>query len=391
MRHGSARGHVPDGLYRKTALFNATAPVWRALARLESSVLGDVISETAIDRPIFVAGVPRSGTTIITEMLARHPEVTSHRYSDFPNVYTPYWRNWLADRTGRDSSAPIERAHRDRIKVNLESPEAVEEVIWMQFFEHLHDPDRNQVLDAANGNAVFERFYREHMLKLLAVRGAARYLAKGNYNATRLGYLLTLFPDARIVVPWREPVAQIASLVKQDRLFTRLSEEDPRVPVQLARSGHFEFGPGKRAVNVGDAEQTRAIETDWREGRLASGWARYWAAVYGCVLDFLDRNPGLREAIRIVSYETMCAEPGSGIDALLGHCELPASPFETVRAEYLESLSPPGYYEPEFSGAERGDIERHTDDARRRLDEQCPAVGSDEMRGRESSAPVRKS
>lgn len=391
MRHGSARGHVPAGLYRKTALFNATAPVWRALARLESTVLGDVISETAIDRPIFVAGVPRSGTTIITEMLARHPEVTSHRYSDFPNVYTPYWRNWLADRTGRDTSAPVERAHRDRLKVNLESPEAVEEVIWMQFFEHLHAPERNQVLDASIENAAFEGFYREHIVKLLAVRGAGRYLAKGNYNATRLGYLLKLFPDARIVVPWREPVAQIASLVKQDRLFTQLSEEDPRVPIQLARSGHFEFGPGKHVVNVGDADQARAIETDWREGRLASGWARYWAEVYGSVLDFLDRNPELRQVTRIVSYESLCAAPGSEIDALLTHCELPAGPFDSVRAEYLETLSPPEYYQPEFSDAERRDIERYTHDARRRLDAQCPAADSDGMPGRESAAPVRKS
>ncbi|MGB0515078.1 MAG: sulfotransferase, partial [Wenzhouxiangellaceae bacterium] len=98
MRHGSVRAHVPAGLYRKTALFAATAPLWRALARLESVVLRDLIAGTIIDRPIFIAGVPRSGTTIITEILARHPEVTSHRYSDFPNVHTPYWRNWLADR-----------------------------------------------------------------------------------------------------------------------------------------------------------------------------------------------------------------------------------------------------------------------------------------------------
>jgi len=367
MRDGSARGHVPAGLYRKTALFAATAPLWRALSRLESAVLGDVISEIAIDRPIFVAGVPRSGTTIITEMLSRHPAVTSHRYSDFPNIYTPYWRNWLADRTGRDSSAPVERAHRDRIKVNLESPEAVEEVIWLQFFEHLHDPERNQVLDSSAEHPEFERFYREHLAKLLAVRGAGRYLAKGNYNATRLGFLLKLFPDARVIVPWREPVAQIASLIKQDRLFTRLSEEDPRVPVQLARSGHFEFGPGKRAVNVGDGDQARAIETDWREGRQAEGWARYWAAVYEYVLDLLDRDPELWRATRFVSYEALCAEPAAEIDALLAHCELPAGLFDDVRADCIQSLTPPDYYRPKFSDAERADILRLTDSAHRKV------------------------
>lgn len=367
MKQGGARRHVPAGLYRRTAFFNATAPLWRALSRLESAVLADALSGISVDRPIFIAGVPRSGTTVITEMLARHPDVTSHRYSDFPNVYTPYWRNWLADRIGRDTSTPSERAHRDRLKVNRESPEAVEEVIWCRFFENLHDPGRNQVLDESTEHADFERFYRDHVCKLLAVRGARRYLAKGNYNATRLGYLLKLFPDARIVVPWREPVAQVASLVKQDCLFTRLSGEDPRVGRQLARSGHFEFGPGKRAVHIGHPDQARAIESDWREGRLASGWARYWAAVYEYVLDLLDRGAVPAESIWPVSYEALCANPASAIDGLLAHCDLPAAPFDPVRAEYLDRLALPDYYRPGFDEEELEAIERLTEPVRLRL------------------------
>lgn len=367
MPQGKARGHVPGGLYFRTALVSATAPIWRALSRLETTVLADALAGIEIDRPIFIAGVPRSGTTVITEMLARHPDVTTHRYSDFPNVYTPYWRNWLADRIGRDTSTPTERAHRDRLKVNRESPEAVEEVIWNQFFERLHDPANNQVLDESTDHPRFERFYREHVAKLLAARGARRYLAKGNYNATRLVYLLKLFPDARIVVPWREPVAQIASLVKQDRLFTRLAEEDPRVAIQLARSGHFEFGPEKRAIHVANAEQAREIESDWRDGRSAQGWARYWSAVYEYVLDLLDGDTDRARSIRMFSYESLCSNPASGIDALLAHCDLPATPFDPVRAEFLDRLSPPDYYRPEFGDRELEAIETLTGPVRLRL------------------------
>ena len=280
--------HVPAGLYWETAFFARFRPVWRALARLESAVVGDLISDHPIDAPVFIAGVPRSGTTILVEILSRHPTVTSHRYGDFPNVYTPYWRNWLADRLDAGVARPVERAHKDRVMVTSRSPEAVEEVIWMNFFDHLHDPAQDQVLDASVSNPAFERFYREHVSKLLAVRGASRYLAKGNYNTTRLRYITRLFPDARILVPWREPVAQVASLIKQDRLFTRMTDEDPRVPIQLARSGHFEFGPGKRAVNVGSRAQAAAIERDWAAGDLAAGWARYWTAVYAHLLDVME-------------------------------------------------------------------------------------------------------
>jgi len=346
------RSHVPAGLYCKTALFAAMAPLWRALSRLESVVLADEIAAQPMRRPIYIAGVPRSGTTLLTEMLARHPAVTSHRYSDFPNLWTPYWHNWLADRVGRDRSEPAERAHRDRLKVNRESPEAVEEVLWMNFFDRLHDPTHDQRLTADTDNPAFERAYRDHIAKLLAVRGAERYLAKGNYNATRLGYLLKLFPDARIVVPWREPVAQVASLVKQDRLFTRMAAEDARVPRQLARSGHFEFGPGKRAAHLGDDESAAAIVDDWNAGRLAEGWARYWTAIYRHVLDFLGADSGHREAVFVLGYERLCADPEAALDALLGHLDLDPAPFAAIRADYVGRISPPDYYRPEFSDSE---------------------------------------
>jgi len=351
-----SRKHVPAGLYRKTALFAATAPLWRALSRLESAVLADEIAAHPVVQPIYIAGVPRSGTTLLTELLARHPAVTSHRYSDFPNVWTPYWHNWLADRVGRDRSAPTERAHRDRIEVNRESPEAVEEVLWMGYFDGLHDATRDQRLNADTHNPAFERAYRAHVSKLLAVRSAQRYLAKGNYNATRLGYLLKLFPDARIVVPWRDPVAQVASLVKQDRLFTRMAAEDARVPLQLARSGHFEFGPDKRALHLGDdaaaAATTEAIVEDWNAGRLAEGWARYWAAVYGCVLDLLDTDPAVRQAVFVLGYEALCADPENQLDALLAHLQLDPDAFAMVRAEYSGRIQPPDYYRPAFNEAE---------------------------------------
>lgn len=359
--------HVPAGLYRATALFDATAGLWKLLARVESAVLSGVIQAQTIDRPIFVAGVPRSGSTLLTELVAAHPNVTSHRYSDFPNFWTPYWRNWLADRVGRDRSAPVERSHRDRIRVNRESPEAVEEAIWMQFFDHLHDPTRNQVLDHATENPAFERFYREHIAKLLAVRGATRYLAKGNYNATRLGYLLKLYPDARIVIPWREPIAQVASLVKQDRLFSRMAAEDPRVPVQLARSGHFEFGPGKRAVQVGDHDAAHAIEQAWHSGDLAEGWARYWTSIYGAVLERIETDPAVAAASMTVNYEALCREPQARLEGLFEHLGLDAAGFGSGLDAMIREISLPDYYRPDFSADELAVIESITDNVRARL------------------------
>lgn len=352
------RRQVPGGLHAQSRLFAASAGLWRRLGNLETAALADEIAGRAIDRPVYVTSLARAGTTIVTELLERHPDLTSHRYSDFPNVWTPYWRNHLLQRTRREAPAATERAHRDRIRISNDSPEAVEEVLWMHFFPGWHRQMEDQVLDGEPRNAGFDAFYSDHVRKLLAVRAAPRYLAKGNYNLARLGYLLALFPDARFLIPIREPVAHVASLAKQHRLFCEADREDPRVARQLALAGHFEFGPGRIPIAYGDPEAHRTIARLWAEGREAEGWAQSWAATYRHLLRQLERLPGLPRAALLFRYEDLCRHSGPVIDALLDHCGLPAGPFAEVRAEYEQRLSLPDYYRPDFSEAEREAITR---------------------------------
>ena len=138
---------VPSGLYFQSRFFAATRGLWRRLADLESSVVREETEQLEVDRPVYVTSLPRSGTTILTEMLERHPDLTCHRYSDFPNVWTPYWRNYLLQKTRVKAPKMKERAHKDRIQVSNDSPEAVEEVLWMFFFPSLHDAGVDNVLD----------------------------------------------------------------------------------------------------------------------------------------------------------------------------------------------------------------------------------------------------
>lgn len=346
------RRHVPKMLHWRTRFVDSTAPAWRQLARLESSVLRDDLDGTAIEKPIYIAGVPRAGSTILTELMSRHPDATSHRYSDFPNVYTPFWRNWLAKYSERQQAELVERAHRDRIMVSNESPEAVEEVIWMQFFDDLHDPATDQVLTEATSNPEFESFYRDHIRKLLLARNRNRYLAKGNYNTTRIRYIRRLFPDARFIVPVRNPFNQVASLIKQDRLFQQANQEDPRVDRQLRMSGHFEFGPGRRPVCIGDGMDARTILDHWKAGRSAAGWALYWHTIYSHVLDALADNNELESATFLLRYEDLCRDPEGTIRQLFEHVRLDASAAEPLIAEYAGRISEPNYYRPDFSDEE---------------------------------------
>jgi hypothetical protein len=365
---------VPGGLYRQSRFFAATRPIWRALGNFETRVLGDEIANVGVHDPIYVTSLARAGTTIVTEMLEAHPALTCHHYSDFPNAWTPYWRNDLLQKTRRQAATAVERAHRDRILVSQDSPEAVEEVLWMAFFESLHDPSNSNVLGATQENTGFDRFYRDHIRKLLAVRGATRYLAKGNYNISRLAYLHRLFPGARFLIPLRAPEHHIASLAKQHALFCRAHAIDPRVGRQLAMSGHFEFGPFRKPVHFGDAQAVEAIQAAWNDGREVEGWARYWASTYSFVADQLDEQAELAARCLIFRYEDLCARSESVIDGILAHCQLEAQPFADARTRFAEMLTLPDYYRASFSDTETDLIAQHCAEVYERIRGRCPGV-----------------
>lgn len=351
----SSAFEIPAWMNAAGAAVERWPRAWIRLGNLETRILADEIAGVAVERPIYVSGLARSGTTILLELLGEHRETVSHAYKDFPFVPTPWFWNWFLERSRRASGPAVERAHGDGIRVTPDSPEALEEVLWMAFFAGLHQPGGPRV-DATTIAPEFETFYREHLRKLLWMRRGRRYLAKGNYNVTRLGYLKRLFPDARFVVPIRDPVWHIASLIKQHDLFASAGAEDERVRRHLRRSGHFEFGLDRREINPGDGRAAAEVRRLWDDGEEAAGWAELWAAVYGHVADVLE-DAGLAEATHIVRYEDFCDDPGGTIKAILDHCDLPEDDLPTVARK---TISPPTYYEPSFSDAERRTIHRRT-------------------------------
>ena len=340
-----ANGHqgVPSGLYWQSRFFSLTKPVWKRLADVESAVLADEIENRPIKAPVYVCGLPRSGTTIITEMLNAHEQLTCHRYSDFPNVYTPYWRNWLLQRSRFNPASAVERAHKDGLWVTQDSPEAVEELLWSYFFPDIHNPALDQRLDHKTDNQPFEHFYREHIAKLLLIRDTQRYLAKGNYNVNRIAYIRKIFPDARFLVPIRHPVNHIISLYKQHDLFLQLQERDPRTARQLAMSGHYEFGPQRRCPHLGDSNISQQITAYWSQGSELQGWAMLWQQVYAQVKQYLE-DPQLKEQIMWLRYEDLCNHPKNSIEAILNHCELPGESFAAASEHYQSTLKAPNYY-----------------------------------------------
>ena len=348
---------MPPAFYWFVRFVNATAPLFIKLGQLESEVLASRIAAMPIDRPIYILGLPRAGTTISAQMLSEHPDVTTHRYSDFVLPYTPYWWNSFFPKLPiKALRSPVERVNRDRLQVTRDSSEGVEEMIWQRFFHHLHDSRRCNVLDESTLNSDFENFFKDHIRKLLLVRGRSRYVSKNNPSVMRMRYLRRIFPDARFLLYIRNPIDHAASVLKQDRLFTDLARDDQRMIRMNKMNGFHEFGPNYEPVNVGNDAMIQEICRCRDEGRMVRARALQWSSVFGFIIEQLKNDPELARAVCVVRYEELCAKPGETIDRILAHTGLSADAFAPVRTKYLSKLSAPDYYRPNFSAEEKCEI-----------------------------------
>ncbi len=320
------------------------------LGRMESKWLGYALDNVVIERPIYITGLARAGTTILLELLSSHKDVAFHRYRDFPMVHIPYWWNWFIERASSKNHEAVERAHKDRIRISPESPEAMEEMIWMTFFENLHNPSVSQVLDSSTSNPEFEGFYTDHIRKILLSRKGNRYLCKGNYNISRLSYIGRIFPDALFLICVRNPIGHIASLMKQHRLFCDAESQDPKVLSYMQRSGHFEFGLDRRPMNLGDKDKIDRIMDLWRSGDEVRGWAVYWASVYHFVAELFEKDKALADRMLIVHYDDFCAKPAETLRITHKHCGLEV--YEDLIRAQATRISKPSYYTPDFSDAD---------------------------------------
>jgi hypothetical protein len=306
--------------------------------------------------PIYVCGLARSGSTLLHEVIAAHPHVATHRFKDYPMLFTPYW--WRRASPKPRSQQPRERAHHDGMMVTSESPDALEEMLWMAFFPRCHDPSVSNLLGFEDRHPQFEEFYDRHIRKLLLVEGTTRYAAKANYHVARLAYLIRLYPDARFVIPLRSPASHLASLIRQQRWFSEGHRQHPRALAYMRWSGHFEFGLDRRPIHLGDGERVRRILSAWTGGDEVRGLAMYWDMVYGYLARLLEANFQVRDAALVVRYEALRSDPRETLRAVFAHCALPDA--ERLVERHAAGIRTPTSDESAFSAEELAIIHEET-------------------------------
>jgi hypothetical protein len=245
---------------------------------------------------VFVTGLARSGTTVLMRAMFASGEFCSLTYRDMPFVLAPgLWSRIAGERIERQAA---ERAHGDGVMVDFDSPEAFDEVFWRIFCGPAYIRADRLLSMRADAQTV-DRFRRYVALIQKRYR-RARYLSKNNNNILRIGSLLDAFPSARIIVPFREPLQQAVSLLRQHRRFRQKHRDDRFSERYMRWLVHHEFGADHRPFEWGLlAAQGYGPDT-------LDYWLAQWVGVYGHLLQDAQRY---RANVRLLSYETLCSQP----------------------------------------------------------------------------------
>ncbi|MGH7504653.1 MAG: sulfotransferase family protein [Longimicrobiales bacterium] len=161
-----------------------------------------------IESPIIVLGVPRSGTTLVQRCLSLHPDLwslpaESHRILEGP--FHPARSGYESNRVTADAlTEPLAAQLRARFFSSAINLNRV-----------VRDPSPLSSAGSVTGRALT----RAAVLALGATSrlrkpGRIRFLEKTPKNVLRIPMLAALFPDARFLWLRRDPVANIASLVR---------------------------------------------------------------------------------------------------------------------------------------------------------------------------------
>lgn len=260
----------------------------------------DLDSMTASEKPadakggrhVFVSGLARAGTTVLMRKLHESGQFGSLTYQDMPFVLAPRLWNKLTGRFQKHDEAK-ERAHGDGVLVSTDSPESFEEVFWRIFDGDAYIA-KDRLLPHRPDADLCARF-AGYVAAILSARGKSRYLSKNNNSILRLGALARTFPNASILVPFRDPVQQAASLLSQHQSFVASHRDDRFTAQYMTWLVHHEFGSDHRPFAT-HAKSTRSPET-------LDYWLDQWIGVYGWLAQEVPEN------VRFVCYEDLCENP----------------------------------------------------------------------------------
>tara|TARA_Y100000816_G_scaffold255520_1_gene208386 strand:- start:1463 stop:2524 length:1062 start_codon:yes stop_codon:yes gene_type:complete len=274
-----------------------------------------------ITKPIFISGLPRSGTTLITSIINQHQIVGSYKYKDLPFHRIPLIWNKI-NKFYYSNVLDEKRLHGDELEVGLNSPDAFEELIWSRHLENYYQSGFSKYLNESYENIKLKNDLIKNMQKILSIRNSDRYLSKGNYNVVRLRYINKIFKDAKFIICFRNPSDTVNSLVKVNEKFNLLEKDIRNFSKNLFELCHFEFGKKRIPLFLNKKNYDQVIDY-WKQKDNFNGYLVQWIGLY----DFVLKNYIERKSLKVylMNFDKLLINQDSEIKKILEFCELETS------------------------------------------------------------------
>ena len=256
-------------------------------------------SKKSIDTPkknIFISGLARSGTTMLLNIFYDSGKFSSLTYRDIPFSLSPNLWKFLSVRTTKRFEQ--ERIHQDGIKINIDSPEAFEEIFWKYLLKDKYIKSNKLII-----NELEDYHLKEFSLYIKLITFCKKkelYLSKNNNNILRLDQLSKYFQDSIFLLMFRDPINHANSLLKIHNKFSNLNKKNKFIESYMSMLGHHEFGINHKPFYL----MNSINYTENSSSKDLGYWLKIWINYYSYVLSSLEKKN-----IYFLSYEKFCENP----------------------------------------------------------------------------------
>jgi len=273
-------------------IFNSNKTIYKILKFVKENRFLDTIDaienrlckKIKILNPIFVIGLPRTGTTLLSHILNLEPRLGTSLYKDVPFIKGLIFWDYINFLYYKKSK--YQRIHEDDMMIDINSPNTFEEVAW------IISKIKNQK------NSYDLNILTNYIKKILKVRNSERYFSKNNNNINRIELIKKYFNNSKFLISIRKPENTINSLVRVNKIFNKMFDQDPYFKLLYNELGHKEFN-----INSSNTKELNTI------------YLNEYFEFYSKVLELLKKEELLKD-ILVINHDDLVLEPEKNIKRL---------------------------------------------------------------------------